>query len=73
MLVDSHCHLNYLDDADASLAAARAVGVREFLCIGVDAGTRAAVIGIAERHADVWASVGLHPESTGNALSLIHI
>jgi len=70
VLVDSHCHLNYLDDADASLAAARAVGVREFLCIGVDAGTRAAVIGIAERHADVWASVGLHPESTGNAGSL---
>jgi TatD DNase family protein len=70
VLVDSHCHLNYLDDADASLAAARAVGVREFLCIGVNADTQPAVIQLAERHADVWASAGLHPESAGASVSL---
>ncbi len=63
MLVDSHCHLNYLDDADGKLAAARAAGVHEFLCIGVNAGAHEAVIQLAERHPDVWASAGVHPES----------
>src|SRR5262249_26483374 len=62
VLVDSHCHLNYLDDPDAKLAAARAVGVGAFLCIGVDAANHPAVIALAERHHDVWASVGVHPE-----------
>ena len=70
MLVDSHCHLNYLDDADASLAAARASGVQAFLCIGVNADTQRAVTRIAERHPDVWASAGLHPESVGESDSL---
>jgi TatD DNase family protein len=70
VLVDSHCHLNYLDDADASLAAARCVGVHEFLCIGVNADTQRAVLDVAERHADVWASAGLHPESAGGNVSL---
>jgi TatD DNase family protein len=70
VLVDSHCHLNYFDDADARLAAARMVGVHAFLCIGVNADTQRAVIGIAERHQDVWASAGLHPESAGESGSL---
>ena len=66
MLVDSHCHLNYLDDPDAKLAAARAAGVGAFLCIGVDAKTHPDVVSLAERHRDVWASVGVHPESATN-------
>ena len=70
MLVDSHCHLNYLDHVDVKLDAARAAGVHEFLCIGVNAGTHEAVIQIAERHADVWASAGVHPESVGERTSL---
>lgn len=70
MLVDSHCHLNYFDDVDAKLASARAAGVHEFLCIGVNAGTHAAVIRIAERHTDVWASAGVHPESADSDVLL---
>jgi len=66
VLVDSHCHLNYLDDPDAKLAAARAAGVGAFLCIGVDAATHPAVVSLAERHRDVWASVGVHPECATN-------
>jgi TatD DNase family protein len=63
VLVDSHCHLNYLDDPDAKLDAARSAGVRAFLCIGVNAATQPAVLLLAERHSDVWASAGVHPES----------
>jgi TatD DNase family protein len=62
LLVDSHCHLNYLDDPGERLAAARARGVHGFLCIGVDASGIEAVLGLAEANPDVWATVGQHPE-----------
>ncbi|MBG6604364.1 TatD family hydrolase [Pseudomonas aeruginosa] len=67
MLVDSHCHLDRLDLAahggslDAALAAARARGVGQFLCIGVSADNAQAVKALAERYADVHCSVGVHP------------
>lgn len=67
MLVDSHCHLDRLDLAahggslEAALDAARARGVGHFLCIGVSAGNAAAVQALAEAHADVDCSVGVHP------------
>ena len=71
MLVDSHCHLNYLDDPDARLAAARAAGVHGVLCIGVDQSGSSAVLDLAERHADVWASVGQHPDAAAADLGWI--
>ena len=63
MLVDSHCHLNDLDDCDARLAAARVRGVGAFLCIGVNESTASAVADIAGRHPDVWCTQGVHPDS----------
>ena len=63
MLVDSHCHLNYLDEPEARLKAARARGVQGFLCIGVDAEGIDAVLALADAHPDVWASVGQHPDA----------
>ncbi|MCZ6711701.1 MAG: TatD family hydrolase [Gammaproteobacteria bacterium] len=62
MLVDSHCHLNYLGDPDARLGAARAAGVRAFLCVGVGEDTIHEVLQVADRHDDVWASIGQHPQ-----------
>lgn len=67
MLIDSHCHLDHLelDDRpgglDAVLAAARERGVERFLCVGTSADNRTEVLGIADRYADVVASVGIHP------------
>ncbi|GAB3387658.1 TatD family hydrolase [Azotobacter armeniacus] len=67
MLIDSHCHLDRLDlgahggSLDAALDAARARGVGHFLCIGVSADNAAVVKALAERHADVDCSVGVHP------------
>jgi TatD DNase family protein len=62
LLVDSHCHLNYLDDPDARLHAARSAGVGAFLCIGIGEDSIHEVLQIAEGHDDVWASVGQHPQ-----------
>lgn len=64
MLVDSHCHLNYkglVEDQQAVLARARAAGVGAFLNISTRRSEWTDVVGVAEREADVWASVGIHP------------
>ena len=63
-LIDSHCHLNYdglAERQDELLAAARARGVAGFLNISTRQREWNDVIAVAERHGDVWASVGVHP------------
>lgn len=63
-LVDSHCHLNYpglVEDEAGVLGRARAAGVGGFLNISTRQSEWPAVIAAAERHDDVWASVGVHP------------
>jgi TatD DNase family protein len=64
VLVDSHCHLNLLEDPGAALAAARARGVHAFLCIGVDQPGIESVLALAHAHPDVWATVGQHPDAS---------
>lgn len=63
-MIDSHCHLNYkglVEDQDGVIARARAAGVTGMLNISTRAREWVDVIGVAQRHADVWASVGIHP------------
>lgn len=67
MLVDSHCHLDRIDltpyggDLSKALAAARDVGVGHFLTVGVTLQEHNVLCAIAEKHANVFLSVGLHP------------
>jgi TatD DNase family protein len=71
MLIDSHCHLEYkglVEDQAGVLARARAAGVGGFLSISTRQREWDQVIATAEREADVWASVGIHPhEADGHA------
>jgi TatD DNase family protein len=71
MFADSHCHLNYqglVEDQSGVLARARAAGVEAMLNISTRRSEWDAVIGVAEREPDVWASVGIHPhEADGHA------
>ena len=63
-LIDSHCHLNYeglAERQDEVLTAARERGVAGFLNISTRQREWDDVIAVAERNADVWASVGVHP------------
>ena len=63
-LVDSHCHLNYeglAERQDEVLASARERGVTGFLNISTRVSEWDAVISVAERNSDVWATVGVHP------------
>jgi TatD DNase family protein len=64
MFIDSHCHLNYkglVEDQAAVLDRARSAGVSTMLNISTRESEWNDVVGVAERHADVWASVGIHP------------
>ena len=64
MLIDSHCHLEYkglVEDQAGVLERARAAGVGGFLSISTRQSEWAQVIATADREADVWASVGIHP------------
>ena len=64
--IDSHCHLQWepdREDADpeGDLVRAATAGVAQVVCVGTDLATSRAAIDIAERHANVFATVGLHP------------
>ena len=64
MLVDSHCHLNYKglrEDVDCVIERARVAGVGAMLGIATRESEWAEVIALAEAHADIWATVGIHP------------
>ena len=66
MLVDSHCHLDFLDliENETDILERMADnGVTHALCVSVKLETLPAVIGLAERHANLFASVGVHPDN----------
>lgn len=68
-LVDSHCHLD-IDQFDADraevLARAREIGVRAIINPGIDLIHCRQAVALAEAHADVYAAVGIHPNSSSN-------
>ncbi len=64
MLVDSHCHLDYLardGDLDDVLVRARNAGVSPMLTISTKLREFDIVRGIAEQADDLFCSVGVHP------------
>ncbi len=65
MLIDSHCHLDYLqregEDLAEVVARAEANGVCGMVTIGTKLSEIETVIAIAERFPQVWCSVGVHP------------
>jgi TatD DNase family protein len=64
MLIDSHCHLDFPElasDEAGVLARARTAGVAAMLTIGTRLDQFERVRAIAERHENVWCSVGVHP------------
>lgn len=71
MLVDSHCHLDFPDYAgkvDDVLARARSAGVGVCVSIGTELKRFPGVKAVAEAHADVWCSVGVHPHESEKEL-----
>jgi len=67
VFVDSHCHLDFPElagDLPGVLAAMREHDVTHALCIAVDLPAWPQVVAIAQAHANLYASVGVHPDYT---------
>ena len=65
MFVDSHCHINFPDfaeDSDEVVARMAAANVTHAMCISVTYPEWPSVIALAERHANIYASAGVHPD-----------
>jgi TatD DNase family protein len=65
-VIDSHCHLDYPglgEDLDSVLARAEEAGVRLLLSIGTRVRKFDQILTIAERHDNVFCTVGTHPHN----------
>lgn len=69
-LVDSHCHLDYLEregrDLDAVVDAAARADVHTLVTICTKVTEFPTILSIAERYERVWCSVGIHPHEAGS-------
>lgn len=66
-MIDTHAHLDALDDPDVAVERARNAGVARIISIGTDPTSWARTLELAESHADVYMVAGLHPhEATPN-------
>ena len=69
-LTDSHCHLYFkglVDDLSAVLARAKEAGVSRIICPGINVQSSKESIAIAEKHSEVYATVGIHPHDVEDA------
>ena len=70
MFVDSHCHIDFpelaarIDDVLGNMTANQ---VSHALCVSVNLEDWPRVIGLAEAHENLYASVGVHPDHDGTA------
>ena len=68
MLIDSHCHLDFPELAgrlDEVFALMRENQVTHALCVSVNLEDFPRVLALAEAHAHLYASVGVHPDYPG--------
>jgi len=66
-MIDTHAHLTALDDPDGAVARAREAGVTRILTVGTDVGDCRNALALAEKHAGVFAILGIHPHEAARA------
>lgn len=64
-MIDTHAHLDALDEPSAAVVRARASGVTRIISIGTDPDSWARTLGLVEEHEGVYAVMGLHPHEAG--------
>lgn len=69
-MIDTHCHLDdeqFDADRAAAIQRAAAAGVEAMIALGTTAASSQASVRVAESHANVYAAVGIHPNSCAEA------
>jgi len=70
MFTDTHCHLDdsvFASDLEALIARAKAAGIHRMITIGTSVEGSRAAIALAEKHPEIWAVVGVHPNEAEEA------
>lgn len=65
-MIDTHAHLDALDDPAAALERARAVGVDRVIAIASGRASAEATRAISSRESAVWVAAGVHPHQAGD-------
>jgi TatD DNase family protein len=60
-VIDTHAHLDALDEPADAVARAREAGVTRIISIGIDPGSWRNTLAIADEHEGVYVVAGLHP------------
>lgn len=63
-MIDTHAHLDALEDPAAAVARAREAGVTRIITIGTDPISWATTLPVVEEHDSVFGVAGLHPHET---------
>ena len=62
-LIDTHCHLDEIENLDSVLEDAREAGVTGIIAVGINYETNLKVLELADRYNDiVYPALGLHPQ-----------
>jgi Tat protein secretion system quality control protein TatD with DNase activity len=69
-VIDTHAHLEALDDPAGAVARARKAGVDRIVAIGSGLASARATLGLAESEQGVFAAIGIHPHQAADGESL---
>jgi TatD DNase family protein len=65
-VIDTHAHLDALDDVDAAIARAREAGVTRILTVGTSVAGCHRALELADAHDGVYAILGIHPHEAAS-------
>jgi TatD DNase family protein len=64
-MIDTHAHLDALDDVEEALVRARAAGVTRVISVGTSIESCRATLALCDEEDGVYAALGLHPHEAG--------
>ncbi len=72
-IIETHCHLDYLEGAalQSALESAKAVKIERIITIGVSPDNLEAVMQLAQNHTQVWGTQGIHPHDAKDYSPLV--
>lgn len=61
LMIDTHAHIQDLENVDKSILSAVSSGVEKIICVGYDISSSIEAIKLANKYKEVYAIIGVHP------------